>query len=154
MRYSFQIFDYQKLIGERQLDKGEERPKIQALIGPEKVYTGLWNKVRIGKEFWDKSITMITKDTKKGHSFSDYSVEVEEISPVEVLENESIMSYLRDEANLINFVKEDIIKLTYVVGGTKSEAPASQTQQAAQSSDSEAKHKPEEPKVSDRKINW
>ena len=151
LRYAFQVFDYQKLIGEREFDKGETRPQIQAMIGPGKIYTSLHNKVKVGKEFWDKCVVMITRDTTKGLKFSDYSVEVEENPPTDMLNNESLMSYLRDEANLVNFVKEDIVRLAYAIGEGKSEAPITQT---GPQQDTTAKHKPEEPEVGKRKINW
>jgi hypothetical protein len=56
-RYVFQVFDYQKLIGERDLDEGEDRPSIQALIGPQAIYNGLWSKMKVGIEFWDDKIS-------------------------------------------------------------------------------------------------
>ena len=114
VRYIFQVFDYQKLIGERPLDEGEDRPYIQILSGPETIYKQLFSKLKMGYEFWDSKVVRITKDTKKGKRWAEYNVEMELNEPVE-LRDEGVANYLKDEANLINPVP-DAIKLVQPEG--------------------------------------
>lgn len=112
-RYVFQVFDYQKLINERPLDEGEERPSIQILSGPEKIYKQLWSKMKMGYEFWGNPdvatarIVNIQKDTKKGKRYADYTVEIEP-NVIAELSNQQIVAYLSDEGNLLNPVPEAI----------------------------------------------
>lgn len=106
-RYVFEVFDYQKLIGEKDLDEGEDRPYIQILSGPETVYKQLHSKWKAGYEFWDNKIVRITKDTKNGARYADYTVEVEAREPVE-LQDPKVKAYLSDPSNLINPVSDAI----------------------------------------------
>lgn len=101
LRYFFQVFDYEKLIGEKALEEGEERPGIQIMSAPQTVFNQLWNKLNIGYEFWDKYVTAITRDTKKGLLHADYIVDIEPKIPEE-LEDERLATYLADESNYIN----------------------------------------------------
>ena len=101
LRYLMQAFNFAKLIGEQELDEGEERPGIQGLGAPGVVYNQLWNKLKVGNEFWDKKITRITRDNKKGARYAEYMVEVEGFDPEE-LKDERISSYLNDQSNWVN----------------------------------------------------
>jgi len=114
IRYVFEIFDYQKLIGEKDLGEGEERPQIQVLLGPRTIYNQLWNKFKVDNKFWDNKVVRITKDTKKGYRFAEYIVEVEGIEPVEI-NDERVKSYLFDENNWINPVTSGIIRLSHTI---------------------------------------
>jgi hypothetical protein len=113
VRYVFQVFDFQKLVNERPLDEGEERPSIQILSGPEMIYKQLWSKMKLGYEFWGNPdvaaarVVNITKDTKKGKRYTDYTVEIEP-NPINELSNPQIVDYLKDEGNLLNPVPEAI----------------------------------------------
>jgi len=145
-RYLFQVFDYQKLIGERELDEGEDRPYVQILIGPTAIYNGLWSKFKVDVEFWDKRITRITKDTKKGVRYSDYTVEVEGTEPEEL--SDEILSYLQDESNHINPVKEELIKMSMDDVNKASEARKERRGLKGGESTSNSKNSTK------KKINW
>jgi len=105
LRYLFEVFDFEKLVGERNLDQGEERPSIQLFNAPQTVYNQLWSKLKVGIEFWNTKVTRITKDTRKGNRFAEYTVEVEGYDPEE-MKDPRIREYLDKEENLLNPVPE------------------------------------------------
>lgn len=107
-RCIFQVFDYQKLIGERPMDEGEEKPLLQVYVGPDTVYKQLFSKYKAGYQFWDKNIIRITKDTTQGKRFTDYTVEVEAREPTEIITNQNLKAYMLDERNFVNPVPDGI----------------------------------------------
>lgn len=127
LRYLLEVFDYEKLIGDRPLDQGEERPSIQLYNGPQTVYNQLWSKLKVGIEFWGEKIVRMTKDTRKGNRFAEYVVEVEGQLPEE-LKNPSIREYLDNPANLLNpvpgLIKLPGMPLNKAGGGSGYEAPS------------------------------
>ena len=126
-RAVFVVFDYDKLIGTRPLNRNEDHPQIQCLVGPEGIYNDLDSEFQLNRDFTDgQRVVRTTKDTTKGYEHTEYKTQVEDGDVIEITQNPDLKAYLLDESNYINPVKHGLIAMS---SATSAEAPAEQPPQ-------------------------
>lgn len=132
-RFLMQVFDFDKLRGDRKLDREEIHVHKQGFIAPATVGDALYEKSDAGNEFANVKVVRVKKDTTGTQvNSTEYTTEIEGYEEPEFKDPE-FMNFLNDQASMVNLVKDEFIVFTSAhvrTRGKSNNAPAGAPVQA------------------------